>query len=324
MTTQGKIRLFACGGFGINIGSFFDKQDLNTPGYSQIHPAYIDTSRSNLNKAGLSQENTFILEDRDGSGSKRTENYGDISKNVRNLLQKFSPLDFNIVAFSAGGGSGSVFGPLIVSELLSRKLPVIAIVVGGDESTIRAHNTLKTLKSLEGIAQKTQLPVVMYYRQNDATARRSDIDADCHAVIACLSLLNSKQNDELDSKDIQNWVQFTETTSAGPRLARLMVVDNLGADEVADPIAIASLLGSPDDPSYKTVPEYSTVGYPMHLSKAAADVLPKHMVITFDGIPAISKRLNSRIEELESQRGARVNHGALLGEDEADGSGMVL
>ncbi len=322
METQGKIRLFACGGFGTNIGAFFDQQDLQTPGYSQLLPAYIDTSRSNLNKAGISQENTFILDDVDGSGKVRTENHGDIAKNVRNVLQKFPPMDFNIVLFSGAGGSGSVFGPLILAELLSRGLPVVAIVVGADESTISANNTLKTLKSLEGIAQKQQLPVVMYYRQNEAVTKRSDIDADCQMVIAYLSLLNSKQNDELDSKDIQNWVQFTKTTSAGPRLARLLVTDNLGADEVADPIAIASLLGSPDDPSYKTVPEYSTVGYPMNLK--AKDLLPKHLVITFDGIPAISKRLNGRIEELETQRSARVNHSALVADGEADSSGMVL
>jgi hypothetical protein len=323
MTTQGKIRLFACGGFGTNIGAFFDRQDLSTPGYSQIHPAYLDTSRSNLNKAGVSQENTFILEDKDGSGGVRKENHGDIAKNVPGVLQKFPPLDFNIVAFSAGGGSGSVFGPLVLSELLSRGLPAVAIVVGGDESTIRAENTLKSLKSLEGIAKARGLPVVMYYRQNDANTRRSEIDADCHAVIACLSLLNSKQNDELDSKDIENWVQFTKTTSAGARLARLLVTDNLGADEVADPIAIASLLSSPDDPSYKTVPEYSTVGYPAALAHKDT-LLPKHLVITFEGIPAISKRLLSRIDELEGQRNARVDHAALVRDGEADSSGMVL
>lgn len=321
---QGKIMLYATGGFGVNICSHFFQHDVpaTAPGYSHLEAAFIDTSRSNLNRAGISEENTFVLEGVDGSGKIRTENHQAISKNVRNVLQNFKPLDMNIVVFSGAGGSGSVFGPLIVSELLARGLPTVVIMVGADESTISAYNTVKTIKTLEVMAKKNELPVVMYYRQNSPEIKRSDIDADCHYVIASLSMLCSRQNEELDSKDIANWVQFNRATEAPARLARLMICNNEDADLVIDPISIASLLPDPDAKSFTTVPEYHCAGYPRE--PKLHDVLPRHLVTTFDGIPKIAQRLNDRIEELETQRRARVHHDDLIGDAEVSEDGMVL
>lgn len=320
---RGRVRLYACGGFGVNIGSYFDgfKGEIE-PGYASVETAYIDTSRSNFNKAGLSADQIFVLEGADGSGAIRSENHPEIQKNIPNILQQFKPLDFNVVVFSGAGGSGSVFGPLILSELLSRGLPAIAIVVGADDSAKAAENTLKTLQSLESIAQKRELPVAMYYRQNDnGDNKRSSIDKDSQYVISMISILCSRHNDELDSKDIQNWVQFTKATSADARLARLMICDKDNVSSIADPIAIASLLASPDDAGREIVPEYSCTGYPE--AKAVHTLLPLHLVLTFEGIPAIAKRLTTRISELETQRKARVRHDSLLGNVQTDGD-LVL
>lgn len=320
---QGQLRLYGCGGFGINIVSHFDAAAGKTePGYSTPHPVFIDTSRSNLS-TGLNQEHVFILENVDGSGKVRRENHEEITRTVKHIVNTHKPLDFNVVVFSASGGSGSVIGPLILAELLSRKLPVVCIVVGSDESAITAQNTMNTLKSLEAIAEKNQLPVVMYYEHNDREVKRSEVDVACRYAIGTISILVSRQNAELDSKDISNWVQFSRTTSVKPRLAVFDVyTKNAEADEAREPVAIVSLYTSPDEPVLNVVPEYHAAGYPR--------VIPKnferaHFVITVEPVQVISKKLLTTIGDLDTARRSRVNHTSLVSDaDNVTDDGMVL
>ncbi len=320
---QGNIRLYGCGGFGINIMSHFDSAAGNAEvGHSIPHPVYIDTSRSNL-KSSLNDEHISILEGVDGSGKVRRENHEEIAKNIRAMLQKHQPMDFNIVAFSASGGSGSVFGPLLMAELLTRGLPVVAVVVGSDESNITAQNTLNTLKSLEAIATKADLPAVVFYEHNEPTIKRSEIDSACRHTIAALSILCSKHNAELDSKDIQNWVQFNRSTSVRARLALLEVYrSNEEAEQAQEPIAIASLYDSTDATPVAAVPEYSCVGYP---SQAIPKMTVIHYVINVAGVPIISKKCQQRINDLDQARKSRVDHATIVSDaDEVTRDGLVL
>lgn len=318
---NGNVRIYAAGGAGVNIASHFEGGASNEPGYANLHVAYIDTSRSNLSRPEINQDNTFLLEGVDGSGKVRTENHAEIGRNVRNILQQFKPMFFNIVVFSGAGGSGSVFGPLLVSELLQRGEAVAVIMIGSDDSAISANNTIKTIKSLDAIAAKTGLPVVTYYRQNEPDVKRSDIDSDCHYVISALSLLCSRQNAELDSQDVINWVQYTKPTDAPARFARLTLHDTKGVDTVEAPISIASIVPNPDEPSYNVVPDYHCMGYPQYLK---TQIEARHLVISFDGVAAIAKRLEKRVDELEVQKRARVSHESLVRPNEAGDDGLVL
>jgi len=102
--TQGEIRLYCCGGAGINIGSHFEGGQAGEPGYAKTQLTYVDTSKSNLARSGLSRDSIYLLEGVDGSGKVRTENHAEIGRNVRNIIQQFKPGFFNIVLFSGAGG----------------------------------------------------------------------------------------------------------------------------------------------------------------------------------------------------------------------------
>lgn len=320
---QGNIRLYGCGGFGINIVKTFESAAGTIElGHATPFPAYIDTSKSNLD-SNLNPEHVFILDDVDGSGKVRRENHEILGKNVKNILQQHKPQDFNVVVFSASGGSGSVIGPLLVGELLARGLSTVCIVVGSDEAAITAQNTMNTLKSLEAIAAKTEVPVVVYYDQNTREVKRSEVDASCRHVIGALSVLCSKHNAELDTRDITNWVQFHRSTSAKPRLALFEVYrGNERAEEVNQPISIASLYPNPDSTPIGITPEYHCAGYPRDEIKGFDTV---HFVITLEGIPGIARMMQSRITELDQQRKARVDHESLVSaNDEVTSTGLVL
>lgn len=320
---QGEMRIYGCGGTGVNIASYFERAagDAET-GHAITHLTYVDTSKSNLNNS-LKDEHIFILDGIDGSGKVRRENHEEIAKNVKALLQTHKPADLNIVVFSASGGSGSVFGPLIVKELLERKLPVVSLVIGSEESEITTQNTINTLKSLDAIAAKTQMPVVICYEHNDRDTKRSDVDVAVRSVIGSLSVLTSRQNSELDTRDVTNWVQFNRSTSVGPRLALFDVFNsNEAAEKVQHPIAIASLYKTPDETPIAIAPEYSAVGYPRQLPEKF-ELL--HFVIGLEGVPVITKKLQNRLAELEQARKSRVEHDRLVTDgDKVTDDGLIL
>jgi hypothetical protein len=284
--------------------------------------AFIDTSHSNI-KDNIKEENVYILKDVDGSGKVRKENHEVIGRVIRNVLQDHEPGDFNIVLFSASGGSGSVIGPLVVSELLSRGLPVISIVVGSYESNITATNTLNTLKSLDAISKKTEQPVVMHYTENSPETKRSDIDHSIFRVVTALTVLASKDNEALDTRDILHWVQYPRATSVKPSLALLEVYDSNDAVEShKTPIAIASLYKTADDPVIHVMPEYSTVGYP---KSAVGNFAVLHYVIDHAEVSDIAKAMADKIGVLDRLRQSRVSAISLVGSnDTLTDDGLVL
>lgn len=319
--STGKMRIYGCGGAGINLASFFDNASQEK-GVATLHPVYMDTSRSNL-RGKVDEENCFILQNVDGSGKRRAENHQEIANNVRQALLKHKPMDFNVVVFSASGGSGSVFGPLILAELLERGEPAVAVVVGSDESAITADNTMKTLKSLDAISRRVDVPLVMYYAQNDRRGRRSDVDAELKQAIAYLGVLCSRENEELDSRDILHWLQYNKTTTVQAGLSLLTIcASDEDVKKVQNPISIASILASVDEAGLTVVPEYHCSGY------ARLELLNGgscHFVISVDDVPSIATRIQATLRDLEEVRQSRVNNGGLVGgADEISDTGLVL
>lgn len=322
-TPIGTLRLYGAGGAGTNIiGSWHDLDGRSDKGTARCAVAYADTSRSNL-PPEVDDSKVFLLADKDGSGGVRRENHTDIARNVPGLLQKHPPGDLNVVAFSASGGSGSVFGPLIIKELIKSKSPVVAIVIGSEESAIRRANTLNTLKSLDNIARQTGVPVVIAYFHNGADTKRSAVDVRCRYVLATLAMLSSRQNRELDLADLSNWLEFTKVTDVEAQLSLLHVYDKPeDVDSASNPISVASLLKDADQASYSVMPEYSTAGFPREKINTFEQL---HFVITVDGIRVIDKMLNEKVGDANKLVGARVKHDSIVkSHDNVTEDGLVL
>lgn len=322
MNTRNAMRVYGCGGAGINITSYFDRDDQSSGPFAIIKPAFIDTSHSNL-RGSVSEDKTYILPDMDGSGKIRKENHAQISNVIKQVLLQHKPEDFNVVVFSASGGSGSVIGPLIISELLERDLPVVAVVVGSDEGTITTQNTLNTLKSLEAISHKVDRPVVMHYAHNDRRGRRTDVDQTLHYVIGALSVLASGQIREMDTRDIVNWLMFNKTTSVAPSLAALQVFnDPADVGSIKDPLSVASVLASPDEEGIEAVPEYCCVGY---AEIGLEGVRNFHMVISTDEVDLIVSNLKKTMTSLDEVRDSRVQKKSIVDvNDNVGDDGLVL
>lgn len=259
---NGIVRLYACGGAGINLTKEWAGDVQVEPGVANVKPCYVDTSRVNL-IPGIDESNSYILPDLDGSGKVRRENNEAIFSEVPRILLDHAPTEFNVVIFSASGGTGSVAGPLIAAELLKRDQNVVVVVVGSDESAITAQNTFNTLKSLDHIANAQEKPVVMYYIHNERELKRSEIDKRVRHVLVSLNYLASRQNKELDTKDIHHWLNYNKSTDLDPSLALLKVHTDVETceKESDDAFSLASVLKNEDEAHPDLNPAYACAGY---------------------------------------------------------------
>lgn len=257
---KGQMRIYACGGCGINLISQYVGCDTEAHA-AQILPVFLDTSRSNITKS-IPDNMHYIIDGTDGSGSVRKRNVDIIKDNVKKVLLEHKPTNFNVVVFSASGGSGSVFGPLIISELLTRGETVLAIVVGSEESDKTINNTLDTLKSLEGITERTGRPANMIYRHNGPAKSRRDVDADIHVAIAALAILASREIRYIDTEDVKNWLNFQIVTDIAPRVGSVEIFDDTHKNwSEYNPVTMISMYQSDADSAVPVVPQYLRAGY---------------------------------------------------------------
>jgi hypothetical protein len=310
-----KTRLYACGGAGVNLGQRANPE--------RVSPCYIDTSQSNRTEA-LDQELCYFIEELDGSGKNRKENYSVIAKEVDTILARFQPGDFNIVMFGAAGGSGSVLGPLLMKALLENKETVVAIVIGSDDSAIAVTNTVNTLKSLESISVMVGEPAVMVYHENTSGVPRKVIDDEVEFVLHALETLTSQENQELDTRDLTNWVQYQKVCPVRPQLSALSVFDNRQeAAKQLEPVSVASLYADPDKDNPFGTPHYATVGYPRQGTMDLAEQL--HFVINIADVEETFNHLSERQTELNRAYSSYRQRKAMVDvDDNLTGDGMVL
>lgn len=318
-----KIKLYSAGGAGINQGKVFLGQSPAV-GYAQIDVALIDTSHSNIGES-VPAENIYILPNVDGSGKKRAENHEEIANTVKDVLVKHKPADFNIVVYSGAGGSGSVYGPLLVRELMRNNLPVLSIVIGNTTTAIEAKNTLNTLKSLDNIARKGGVPAVVQYVQNTKTRPRRAVDEFVKTAIVALSLLTSRENDELDTADVSNWVRYHNVTEVPAQLALLdIVVDEDDAKNITDPVSVASIIDAGADAAIDFAPDYGCVGYKG--TSVSTETPEIHYVISIHDVPELYAAISSKAGEYEEAKAARPTQQKLVDEkrDNPTDSDLVL
>jgi hypothetical protein len=321
------VNVYACGGAGVNIASFFEAyRNKSEEGFAMVNPIYVDTSRSNMDKS-LPEEAIYHIGDLDGGGKIRAENHQAIAENVRSILQTHKPAELNIVLSSAGGGSGSVIAPSLVSELLSRGVPTVVMIIGTSASGIELTNTIRTLKSYESIAELRKTPVIALYYENTKDTPRNKVNSEAHSAIVLLAAYFSKQNKELDSADLGNWLNYCRVTDFPPRLANLhFFEEKVTLEKFATAVSVATLASEAEDISTGEHVEYQCVGYASKetITKFSTKI-PVHATILDGVFVQINKRLTGLQAELEQARSARIATTSILSSsDKATSTGLIL
>lgn len=310
---------YYCGGAGVNIGR--KMADLEPTAYTRdTQSVMVDTSSANV-RDGLE---VVRLGNREGSGGVRKTNADDIIREVPGFLNQYRPATFNVVVFSAAGGSGSAIGPSIVSELLNRGKSVVAVVIGTSHSQLDMHNTINTIKSLEAIAHTRQKPVVIRYVENDAENTRDYNDKRVMSALVHFGVLFSDSNWELDTEDLHNWLNYTKLTDSPPRLVTLSIVganNEYPTSPVLTAVTLTETAGEHPLPG-EYVHQY--VGRINHEHVVAiGGALPVHYLVT-DGIEETFSRLTRRLKSIRGTAATLANRSTLLEDDDISSNGLVF
>lgn len=210
---KNSVSIYACGGTGINIAKNIDLVgDTSVPGFADRNVFYIDTSTSNISKE-IEESDAFYRvtgteqEPINGSGMVRRANHKAINRAVPEILKQMRPGTLNIVLHSGSGGSGSVIGPELVSELMNRNQAVVVITVGSSSCIKEITNTADTIKSYQSIAKLRAKPVMLSYHMNE----RSMSEVNSHVCLEILFLMAiwSGENFALDTADLFNFLNYT-------------------------------------------------------------------------------------------------------------------
>lgn len=329
--TQAKrtVRILGCGGGGTNISYALEKlRGSNELGFALADIAYVDASRSNM-RSDIPAKSVYLIDGLDGSGKVRSENHGEINLRVKDILQQFRPADLTIVIGTLAGGTGSVIAPLLVKELLLRGLPTIMIGIGDTSTRLDTENTLKSLQSFEAIARAVDAPVAMQYLQNSDRLSRAAIDKEVRQVVGSLCSLFSGENRELDSKDLYNFLFFSNPKVTTYR-AQLATLHLLGANDdfsgLGNIISVASLLNEGEAWSLPVRPEYATYGYiPKGASEAVIKGAPYHFVVADGTVPEVVTELEGILKSMSEQQEARLSRKSILSSaSRPDESGLIL
>jgi hypothetical protein len=333
-TPRALVNVYAAGGGGVNIVADMEGLRNQTDiGFASMLPCYIDTSRSNLHNKKLPEEAIYLFSDIDGSGKVRSANYEVISKNVLGILQKFKPTMFNIVVHTASGGSGSVIGPVLVSELKARGENVVVVVVGSTDTRIEIENTIKTLKSYEGIANVRNSPVVMHYVENTRDKSRFEVNKQVKYAITMLLGLFSGQNEELDTSDLKNWLEYLKFSGGPAQLSSLnFVMDQQELDKVGTVVSVATLALQDMNTRLGSTPAYQCVGYAPAAWRVGTpgslqmiSEAPLHFTISGDFVQRASNALTTTLKEVDSAFASQITRTSILSKDDkATATGLVL
>lgn len=314
MTKKNIITIYACGGLGINIGHLIEAQsklkneDGDLTCFAEVEVVYIDTSESNTKFKNI-DKNVYLYEGIDGSGSDRTKNKDTISDSIRDILVKHPPGDLSIILNSTAGGSGSVIGPMLASQLLTEDKLVICLTAQTTSTIKQLRNTVSVLSSYESISLKRKkvLPVLLC----DNTAEgENNVDSIFCNTVNMLAILFSGNVERTDSADLDHWINFNKVTSHPVGAVYLDIgydSSSIGKENVV--CSVATLTNSTSsNTTFNRLIEYQTIGF---INSGNGDMFANkalHFSLIDGPIQAAyeerSKELNDA-ERLSSSRKAR-------------------
>jgi hypothetical protein len=333
MSSKVTLRLIGCGGAGINLVSKFeDIKNKDTYNFAQMELCYVDTSSSNIRSKNIPEESLFLFEGMDGSGKIRSANASEVSKNSLAILQRFTPGAVNIVVHSGSGGSGSVVGPSLVSELKKKGEQVIVIIIGSTDTIIETKNTYKTLETYESISKLRSSSVVTHYLENQNKGRGAT-DSLVVYSITMLAGLYCGNHAELDSADLKSWLNFATTTTPTPTIASLTF--HTSKEEMAEldkVVSVATLATNNMVTRIDPPPPYQAVGFvPDAWSVGSVNSLnlidkdPLHFAISFDLLKNAYASLKAKVQENEENIASLVNTNTVFNSDaKSTDNGLVL
>lgn len=312
-----KVCLLNAGGTGLNVATYLTDLGDAVHCFDTCDKNVVDKHRD---------VNVYITKGTRGAGGNRKVILPLIRPQLKELTDSIPEADFYIVTYSLGGGSGSVIGPLLTAHLADRKAAFVSFVVGAMESSDTLGNDIDTMKSLESIAVKKQLPIVVNYTPNTQGRTFDAINAEIAEKIRKVVFLVNQNHGRLDVNDVANWVRFTDKhTYLLPQVCELHIETNRkDAENVPEAISLLSLYLDPTKEFAFGTPIYRKAGVIKEDDLECTDE-QLHFVINSVGVVEIMKTITDAKQEMSRQQARYVQRNPILDpDDNADDDGMVV
>lgn len=312
-----KVCLIFAGGSGMNIATKL--VDLG----EVVH--CFDTGDKSLVDAHRAVNVTLTKGTR-GAGGNRKVILPLVRPQIPALMDTLPEADFYIVTYSLGGGSGSVLGPLITSQLAERKATFVSFVIGAMESTDTLGNDIDTMKTLESIAVKKGMPIVVNYTPNSQGRSFDAINNEIAEKIRKVVFLVNQNHGRLDVHDVANWVRFTDKHDyLVPQVCELHIeTARKDAENVPEAISMVSLYLDPAKEVAFGTPIYRKAGIIKADDLDATDE-QIHFVINSVGVMEIMKTITDTKLEMTRQQAKFAQRSPIIdADDDVDEDGMVV
>ncbi len=286
MATKQTVNVYFCGGAALSISRKVPAGLCNK--------IFIDSAVSDCR--GLPRDDLYLVEGMDGAGKDQAYAYKHFQPIVKDILiaHKPSPV-LNIVVSSISGGSGSVMGALLAGRLLEEGKTVICVGVESVTSGVEVENSIFTMLSYKGVANKAGRCLSILY-----VSESSKADADDRVVwfLKLMSLITDKEAvARFDSKDLGNFIDFPKTSAKSSTVSVLEISKN-EAYVVEKGTAVASTVHiTTDDRNEIDAP------FPEHLSKCliVAETETDYQDLRLDNIIGQHALLVNRLESLQQK-----------------------
>ena len=183
-----QVHVYGSGGCGKAAAIRYSKTNSGNP------VTVIDTSGFN----DIPGVESICISGLNGSGKFRRENVDEITKFIVDYTHTTTFGEVNIVMMSLSGGSGSVIGPLLISEIVRQKKIVIVVAIIDTDSEVDTINAFNTLLTINNVGSESYIPIIMFDNNNG----RFIVDKGIDTVMRYLNDMLNVGYIGLDSQDI--------------------------------------------------------------------------------------------------------------------------
>jgi hypothetical protein len=343
-----KLIIHYCGGAGLNMARDMTVRGLHKQGkgFCEVINHFVDTSDNNIGDLDQEQfwkvtSDSFDNAAIDGSGGERRSNADAIMTSIGKYLDTHSYKaetvgEYHAIVFSGSGGSGSVCGSALIRYLRERDIPVIGIMIGDSGSGLSCKNTMNTIATIDHIAKNmVKKAVVMMYYNNyispgeDYRSRELDVNTRIYNALTIMSVFLSGSNDDLDSKDMINFLSPDKYSSItiipGLYCVNIYLNDNIDNDAKCVNLIGRTLCTSDTSSSATLTLLQSKMGKILepNVSKVIGDITPIHMILAGECLTEEHKLLSNTVKEYDAIMQSLTNTD-LAGSNDAEESGMIF
>lgn len=310
-----KVCVIGLGGCGINQVSAILRQ-LNAENIEMpdVEFLMIDGSDSNMLDKQELMDHFWLVPGVDGAGKVRKNGAQAYIDYIKANVAKIPQATLYILNYSLSGGSGSVLGPTLNTELMQRGALTINVALATDNSAKDVENTRNTLAGLANTVRALQRPVHCCI-EDSSSGKPSEVDQMMRNDIIELMRICGERHVGLDSQDVRSFLDY-QVHGIAPALTMIERFDSAEAmSELSGAVfTTLSLLTDNDN-------QRPNVGAMFNTDGICQGDVDTHFVTTTKNMDALSRRITERDEFYKTNAGGLNTRPAFGSED---GDTLVL